>query len=179
MITVIAGSNRKNSEAERFARHYFELFSQKREKVQLLNLADLPLDMFHTNMYDTEGQSKSLISIQDQYLINANKLFFVVSEYNGGMPGVLKLFIDACSVRNLAGSFHGKKGAMVGISSGRAGCIRGMEHLTAVLNYLQVTVMPNRLPISSIHQLLDEEGRISDKETLDVMEKHLDDFIKF
>jgi NAD(P)H-dependent FMN reductase len=55
------------------------------------------------------------------------------------VPGSLKLFIDACSVREYKQNFKGKKAALVGIASGRAGNLRGMDHLTGVMFVDRVT----------------------------------------
>ena len=84
MITVFSGTNRKNSNSAIIATHIYELLRlHSEETVQLLKLEDLPNDLLHTNMYEAAQQSKALAEIQDQYLIPAQKFFFVVPEYNG------------------------------------------------------------------------------------------------
>lgn len=180
MITVFSGTNRKNSNSAIIATHIYELLQlHSEESVQLLKLEDLPNDLLHTNMYEAAQQSKALAEIQDQYLIPAQKFFFVVPEYNGGIPGILKLFIDACSIRAYNASFKGgKKAALVGISSGRSGCLRGMEYMTGFLNYLSIQVLPNKLPISSVESLLDTH-HITDENTRNVLESQVMDFLKF
>lgn len=178
MITVISGTNRKNSECLRFTKLYYNMLrKQATEEVKLLALEEIPHDWFHQVMY--EEQSESIGRIQDEYIIPASKFVFVTPEYNGGFPGSVKLFIDACSVRNYAQNFKNKKAALIGIASGRAGNLRGMEHLTGVLNYLGTLVMPNKLPISSIMDLQDGEGTIVDEPTLQVMEEHAVEFLAF
>ena len=86
-------------------------------------------------------------------MLAADKFWFVFPEYNGGIPGMLKLFLDAISVRAYKATFHGKKACLTGISTGRAGNLRGLDQLTNILNYLQVIVHPNKVPISSISRL--------------------------
>lgn len=142
-------------------------------------MEDLPKDMVDPYMYSRKGQHAQVAKIQDQYMTPVEKWFFVIPEYNGGFPGIVKLFLDACSVRNYHETFHHKKAALVGIASGRAGNLRGMEHMTGVLNYLGVVVMPNKLPISRIETLMDEKGEITDVETLKSMEQQVKDFIEF
>jgi chromate reductase, NAD(P)H dehydrogenase (quinone) len=68
---------------------------------------------------------------------------------------------------------------LTGVSSGRAGNLRGMEHLTGSLLHLKMTVHPNRLPISSIHTLLDEHGTISNAGTIKTIQTQLDEFLNF
>jgi NAD(P)H-dependent FMN reductase len=180
MITVISGTNRRKSYTLPVAKQFFNLMVKySTEEVKFLTLENLPLDLFHTGMYNETGQTKSLINLQNEYMIPANKFFFVMPEYNGGFPGVLKLFIDACSVREYVKTFDGKKVAMVGLASGKAGNLRGMDHLSAVMNYLGCIVMPNKLPISQLEQIIDENGEINEKESLDLMKKQVKDFIAF
>ncbi len=180
MITVIASTNRKESGARLFATHYCELLRQLTdEPVQLLALEEIPHDWFHPDMYDPDKQAPSLRRLQEIYILPADKFVFVVPEYNGGFPGVLKLFLDAVSVYRYRDNFHGKKAALVGIASGRAGNLRGMEHLTGILNHLGVVVLPDRLPISSIERLTDAEGRITDPDTLEVIEQQARAFLEF
>jgi NAD(P)H-dependent FMN reductase len=112
-------------------------------------------------------------------MIPANKFLIILPEYNGGIPGVLKMFLDACSVREISKTFDGKKVAMVGLASGRAGNLRGMDHLTAVMNYLGCIVMPNKLPISGLEKMIDKNGQIIDPEMLDAIKKQVKDFIAF
>ncbi|MEM7105417.1 MAG: NAD(P)H-dependent oxidoreductase [Bacteroidota bacterium] len=179
MITVLACTNREQSDSIIFANQFKVFFDEKNIDSQVLNLMDLPTDFIHPGMYSQKGQSPEIQNIQKLFILPVDKFFFVVPEYNGGMPGILKLFIDACSVYELDKSFKGKKAAIAGIAAGRAGNLRGMEHLTGILNFLGVTVMPNRLPISSIMRLYDENKTISDVDTLKVMRTMANEFIQF
>lgn len=178
MITIIIGTNRKKSEAGNFGKKYYELLVAEGEEVNFLHLKDVDTSIYNPDMYDNDLH-QDLLKIQDDWLIPTNKFIFVISEYNGGMPGALKMFIDAISIRQRPETFDGKKAAIVGISSGRAGNLRGMEHLTGVLNYLGTIVLPNRQPYSSIYKLLDKQGNITDEATIKVIKKHVEQIIKF
>ena len=181
MITVFSGTNRKDSRTRIVAEHAYKLFQTfSPEPVKFFSLEDLPEDILHVDMYKEDTQSKALAAIQDDLFVPANKFYFVVPEYNGGFPGVLKLFLDAMSIRKYKESFQGgKKAALLGVAAGRAGNLRGLEHLTGILNYLQVNVMPNRQPISTIEKILDTNSNIQDEATLGLLEKHVRSFIEF
>ncbi len=180
MITVISGTNRRNSGALEFARHYAKVLASKTsEPIQLLELENIPHDWFHPDMYEKGMQSPSLASLQDEFMLPAEKFVYVIPEYNGGFPGALKLFLDACSIREYKKTFHGKKAALVGIATGRAGNLRGLDHFTGILNHVGTVVLPNRLPISSIEKLMDNEGNVTDPGTLKVIEKQMDEFLRF
>ncbi|HMO40454.1 MAG TPA: NAD(P)H-dependent oxidoreductase [Saprospiraceae bacterium] len=180
MITIISGTNRKNSECLRFARKYAEILQAKTdEPVQVLALEDIPHDWFYNGMYEDDGQSSSLAQLQDAYMLPAQKFVYVMPEYNGSFPGVVKLFIDACSVRQYKATFKNKKAALVGVATGRAGNLRGLEHFTGVLNHVGTVVLPNRLPISRIEHLVDADGDISDPGTLRSIEKQAEELLHF
>ncbi len=179
MITIICGTNRKGNKTMKFAQHLFELAKNKgEENVKLLALEDISADILHAEMYSEAGQVDSLRKIQDDYMIPANKYLFVIPEYNGSYPGILKLFLDACSIRAYKETFNGKKAALVGVGSGRAGNLRGMDHLTGVLNHVGTLVMPNKLPISSLEACIDEDGNIK-ADTSEAMEKQLEALLAF
>lgn len=179
MITVISGTNRKKSESLLFAQQMVRFFqANSDETIKLLPLESIPHDWFHSDMYEKDQQSSSLRELQDEYILAANKFLIISPEYNGSFPGVLKLFLDACSIREYQTNFKGKKAALVGIASGRAGNLRGIDHLTSILQHMGTIIMPAQLPISSIGGLTDN-GDILDEATLKVMEQFVLNFLKF
>ncbi|MDH3651080.1 MAG: NAD(P)H-dependent oxidoreductase [Saprospiraceae bacterium] len=180
MITVISGTNRRESETERIANHIVErLKSHYDIDVLLITLTDLPVDVLHDDMYSKEGQSGELGKLQDKYMVPAEKFWFVFPEYNGSFPGVLKLFLDALSVRKYKDTFANKKACLTGVSSGRAGNLRGMEQLTGILNHLKIVVLPNKLPISSVETLMNGQGVVTDDSTLNVIDQQIEEFLTF
>lgn len=180
MITVISGTNRRGSESRQFANYYTEqLRIHSDEEVRLLGLEDIPHDWFSPDMYVASSLPPTLIELQETFILPARKFAFVIAEYNGGLPGSLKLFIDAVSVRKYRENFAGKKAALIGVASGRAGNLRGMDHLTAVLNHLGAIVMPDKLPISRIEQLMDNDGVITDQATQQLLQSHAQAFVDF
>jgi len=180
MITIIIGSNRKNSSTGIFGRYiYARLKESTNEEVLLFDLAHLPEDMMNAEMYSDEKQSDSLRKIQDKYFIPAKKFWFVTPEYNGSFPGSLKLLIDAMSIRDIKQTFDAKKACLTGVASGRAGNLRGMDHLNDVLNHLGILVMPLKLPISQIFKVWDENKKIVDENTVEAIDDQLLKFLKF
>jgi NAD(P)H-dependent FMN reductase len=130
-------------------------------------------------MYVKDTISLEFRKIEDELLIPSHKFLFVIPEYNGSFPGILKLFVDAASIRSKMSIFKGKKAALVGVATGRAGNIRGLEHFTSVMMFMGVSVLPNLLPISAINKLLNASQNITDEGTLKSIEKQVDEFLKF
>lgn len=171
MITIISATNRPNSNTQKVALFYAQLMEKQGLVPKLFSLEQLSPDTKFIDLYGK--QSDTFQQLLEEYIIPAEKFVFIVPEYNGSFPGILKLFIDAIHPdinRN-------KKAALVGVSSGRAGNLRGMDHLTGVLHYLGIHVHPNKLPISSVLGLLDEQGKIKDEGTIKALDKQIKEFI--
>lgn len=180
MITIISGTNRRKNRTFPIAKHFYELFRKNTvEHIELLNLEDLPLDFIHSGMYTPDGQNKALRKLQDVYMIPADKFFIVSPEYNGSYPGILKLFIDACSIREYGPTFKNKKAGLVGVATGRAGNIRGIDHLRGSLTHVGTVVMPKIFPMSTVNKLMDDNNQIIDEATITSMEEMVKAFLEF
>lgn len=166
MITIIAATNRIGSNTRKVAAQYLEIFRQKGEEPVFLSLEDL------TGLHRDEQFNR----IETEILIPSDKFVFIMPEYNGSIPGILKLLIDISDVKR---SWAGKKAMLVGVANGRAGNLRGMDHLTNILNHMNATVMPLKIPLSQVSSLMDENGVINVPGTVAVMEKQAEEFIKF
>ena len=115
------------------------------------------------------------MKIEEEILIPTQKFIFIIPEYNGTFPGVLKAMIDNSDVIKV---WHNKKALLTGVSSGRAGNLRGMDHLSASLQYMKMSVHYNKLPISAINKVMDTDGRLN-VETFKEIEQQLDQFVNF
>ena len=166
MITIIAGTNRKDSNTKKIAEAYSKILSQKNIECKILKLDEV----------DVYKRSEEFSDMEKEYLLAAEKLIIVMPEYNGSFPGILKLMIDNSDVKNV---WPNKKILLAGVSTGRAGNLRGMEHLTGVLLYLKANVHHNRLPLSVVHTLINEDGILSDKATIDTLNTQVDEFLLF
>lgn len=179
MITVIAGTNRPNSKTEIIANFYYNLLKEKTDKeVKYFSLQSIPLDTLNVNMYSKDGQSPEIAKIQDQFLINAEKWMIVSPEYNGTFPGVLKLFIDAVSVRKYKETFKNKKLGLIGVADGRGGNLRGIDQLTNAMQYLGFSVFNEKLPLSVIKESTDANS-ITNKLLEEVLDMHASKFLNF
>ncbi len=163
--TVISGTNRPGSHTEKVAREYLRILTSKNIHAQFFSLRNF--DPLHRN----EAFKKA----EQQFIIPAKKFIFIIPEYNGSYPGVLKTFIDNSDIRK---AWYFKKALLTGLATGRAGNLRGMDHLADTLNYLKMTVHYNKLPISRIDKIMDKDGLLN-KETMDVIHAQIDEFINF
>ncbi len=149
-LTLISASNRKGNRTRDVAGFYQQILTEKQHSVKLLDLQEIESQMLVEAA--TGKRVPGIQALNEQYLTDAEKIMVVVPEYNGSIPGFFKLFIDAVHPEIWAG----KKAALVGISSGRSGNMRGLDHLTAIFNYLQVEVLSYKLNIPAVRNVLDE-----------------------
>lgn len=173
MITIISGTNRKNSSSLRLARYYQEQLALRGAESHLFSLEDLPADLLVSDLYG--ARSESFTRILDR-IGESEKIIFIIPEYNGSFPGVLKLFMDACEYPD---SFKGKKAALVGVSGGKYGNIRGVDHFTGVCHYMQMLVLPMKIHIPHIWLELDENGHLHKEDTVRFTNLQIDNFLKF
>jgi len=179
MITVISGTNRPNSKSSLIANFYADqLKQQTEEEVVVFTLEDLPTSILHSEMYDGSKQDPALQEIQASVIVPAQKWVFVLPEYNGSIPGIMKLFIDALSVVDYSKTFGGKKLALVGVTSGRSGNLRGVDHMTNAMQYLGTEVSFDKLLISHVKSVTDETT-VTDQDLKETITKHAKNFLAF
>ena len=139
-ILVLSSTNRPNALTKSVSIYYHNLLQQKNIPATLLDLQGLPADFTVSALYGNKGKNKVFNDLTNQ-LDTHHKYIFVVPEYNGSFPGVLKAFIDGYAYPQV---FQGKKAALVGVSKGHQGNMMGLSHLQHILIYLGMTIFPNQ-----------------------------------
>lgn len=173
MVTVIVGTHRSGSNAQRVARYYLSQLTAKGVVAELLELEQLPKDFLFT---DSFGRRTDAFRPFEAQMRASQAYVFVVPEYNGSFPGVLKAFIDTMKPSEV---FHGKRAALIGEASGRFGNVRGLDHLVGVLNYVRVDVMAFRAHLMKIEEKLDAEGVLTETGAVRELDQHLQAFLRF
>jgi chromate reductase, NAD(P)H dehydrogenase (quinone) len=166
MITIISGTNRKGSNTIKVARQYQQILEQKGISAHFVSLENM----------NVNERTLTLEQLEKDILIPSDKFIFVSPEYNGSIPGVLKSLIDITDIKKV---WWGKKALLTGVSTGRAGNLRGMEHFTGVLHHVKINVHHNKLPISMVDKLLNGAGVITDAGTLTAIDTQLEEFLAF
>ncbi|MFN0081437.1 MAG: NADPH-dependent FMN reductase [Ferruginibacter sp.] len=166
MITIISGTNRQGSNTKKIAKEYGRFLKERKVECQILALDE----------YNVFERNQGFETMEKNFLKTTDKFIFIVAEYNGSFPGVLKMMLDNTDVKAV---WPNKKALLVGVSTGRAGNLRGLEHLTSSLMHLKMYVHPNRLPVSVVHTLLNEHEEIIDAVTLKTMNAQIDEFLDF
>src|SRR5690606_19539384 len=107
--------------------------------VDLLDMNELPPEILSPGAY--KQPAESVRQLVERFLA-ADGVVFVVPEYNGSYPGVLKLFVDMLPYPQ---GFENRPCAFVGLAAGQFKSLRAVEHLQQVAGYRNAFVYPRRL----------------------------------
>ena len=166
MLTLISATDRPGSNTKKVANTYKKILDNLHVNYHFLSFEEM----------NVKARNEEFIQMENTILIPADKFIIISPEYNGSYPGILKLMIDNSDVSKC---WHHKKALLTGVAMGRAGNLRGMEHLTGSLLYLKMLVHPNRLPISQVDKLITNGTEITDEATLNTIRLQVEDFLKF
>mgnify|MGYP001345103178 CR=1 FL=1 len=173
MITIISATNRKESLTYKIATSYSSLLNDLNIENQIMDLCDLPSDFMFSNFY---GASTEVFkNIVEKYIQRAEKFVVVSPEYHGSYPGIFKAFIDCIGNEGV----KEKKVALVGVSTGRAGNLRGLDHLSALFNHLRAEVYSSKPKLSVVHKLFNEQDVLDDSDTLKLIQNQINGFLTF
>lgn len=172
-IVVVSCTNRPNSNTLKVSKIYEKILRSKNVDVKILDFCTLPENIAFSEVFGkrTVAYDKFL----NEFVIANRKFIFVVPEYNGSFPGILKTFLDSAQPKD----WNFKDACLVGVSTGRAGNLRGLEHLSGILSYLKMHVFYNRLPISVVDRLMNAEGDFSDEGQQAASEMQIQGFLEY
>jgi chromate reductase len=153
-IAIVVGTNRPNSISGAVAAYYQQLLSELHTPAIIINLQELPHDFTVSALYGNSGKNQDFNKFHE-LIKTTEKFVFIVPEYNGSYPGVLKAFIDGLPYPN---SFMNKKAALVGISSNLHGASAALSHLNDVFSYLGMHTLALRVKLSKIRENFSENN---------------------
>ncbi len=173
MVTIISATNRPGSSTLKLAKYYKKKLGEKGLEAGLLSLSQLPATLIETDLY---GKRSAEFQVIQDIITKTDKFLFIIPEYNGSFPGILKLFVDACTFPE---SFYEKKAALVGLSTGKYGNIRGIDHFTGICHYIHLNVMPLKIHIADIKNELDQNGDLFKADAVKFTDEQMEKFISF
>jgi len=173
MMTLLVGTNRPNSNTRKVARQIEGFYTEQKVPLRVLDLAQLPQEIFSPASY---GEKPKLFLPFSEGILQASGVHIITPEYNGGMPGVLKYFIDMLKFPE---SFIGKPVCFTGLSAGMWGALRPIEQLQAIFSYRNAHLFPERVFLPGINGLLNELGGISDPDAVERLKSQVKNFIDF
>lgn len=172
-IVILSCTTRKGSNTLKVSRIYARMLEEMGVATEVLDLRSIPDDLLVCMKNDTKSQE--LERIINGFIVPHSKFLFVVPEYNGSFPGILKILLDNVNPK----LWTGKYACLTGVATGRAGNLRGMDHLTGVLNYLKIHVYHNKLPISQVDKIIGNDDRFENEIQQDVCKMQLKGFLEW
>jgi len=173
MITLLIGTNRPNNNSRKVARHIEEIYAELKVPLRVMDLGDLPPEIFLPSSYAEKPKSFQPFA---EGILQSSGVHVISPEYNGGIPGVLKYFIDMLKFPE---SFERRPVCFTGIAAGIWGALRPIEQLQAIFGYRNAFIYPERVFLPQIHSLLDQNGRLTNPELLERLQKQAAGFVDF
>lgn len=152
-ISIVLGTARKGRKSE-YVSNYIMQIAEKREDATF-QLIDVKNHLHGSTIPPWEESDKTrewrnIVAGSDAFVL-------VVPEYNHGYPGELKLLLD-----QELNAYTGKPVLIAGVSTGRLGGGRVIEHIQPVLSELGLVYIPYSLMFPRVKDLFDEAGNITD-----------------
>lgn len=173
MIVIISGTNRPASNTRKVVRQVVEAYARLEINHQVLDLADLPPEVFRPSSY---AEKPAAFRPLADAVLQARGLVVVTPEYNGGIPGVLKYFIDMLKFPE---SFDRKPVCFVGLAAGVWGALRPVEQLQQIFAYRNAFLYPERVFLPGIRDLLDSQGGLKDPALVERIRRQAAGFVDF
>jgi NAD(P)H-dependent FMN reductase len=173
MIEIIVGTNRPGSNTRKVARHVEEIYASLKVPHHVLDLATMPQEIFSPSSYGEKPKSFHPFA---EAILRSSGLHVVTPEYNGGMPGVLKYFIDMLKFPE---SFVNRPVCFVGVAAGLWGALRPIEQLQGIFGYRNAFIYPERVFLPQVNSLLDDHGRLKSDDLIGRLKTQVEGFVDF
>ena len=173
MITLLSGTNRPGSNTRKITQHVEELYRQLGVTTEVLDLAQLPPEIFAPTSYAAKPPGFEKFS---HSVVNSDGIVVITPEYNGGMPGILKYFIDMLPFPE---SFENRPVCFVGLAAGMWGALRPVEQLQSIFGYRNAYIFPQRVFIPGVGKVISAEGKLTDTDLSERLRGQADGFVTF
>src|SRR3954462_10649172 len=99
-IVVLSCTNRPDSNTLKVSKIYQKMLLDKNKEAVILDFCQLPQNIAFAETFGK--RSEEYAKIIEEYVSSSRKFIFVMPEYNGSFPGILKTFIDSVPPREWA-----------------------------------------------------------------------------
>ena len=166
-VALLSATHRPGSYTLRVAQYLAQRLEALQEASHLLDFRELPADFLVSDLFGARSaEFVAWIAI----LQRCPTWIWVVPEYNGSFPGIAKVFIDALPREVL----RKRRAALVGVSDGRFGNLRGLDHLSTILHYCGMEVFAHRAHLMHIQTHWD----LTENRPLEPLATELESFVK-
>lgn len=161
---IVSASTRRSSLNGALARRIAEHLQLDGEPVELIDLTDFDMPMYHGDLEESDGAPPAAVELADR-LARAHRLIITSPEYNGSYPALLKNTVDWLTRVDRSVLRH-LDVRLASASPGRLGGSRGLAHLESWLTSMRLTVAERTMSVPNAS--LDPCGRIVAPDPIDV-----------
>lgn len=173
ILKIISSTDRPNSNALKVSKYVKTLYEKEGADVEVISLEDFPLEEVVGGRY---GKQLPAVEKFREPIIDADGLIFVIPEYNGSYPGVLKVFVDYLPFPE---AFEKMPMAFIGESAGAFGALRSVEQFQMVANYRNALQFPERVFIPRVKSEFDAENGLANAFKQKLLQSQVTNFVKF
>ncbi|KAB2808668.1 NADPH-dependent FMN reductase [Phaeocystidibacter luteus] len=172
-IAIISGSNRMGRKSHGIAQYLEKTISERPEveKVTMLDVHEYNFPVMDERRGRLDDPHPGLEEF-GKTVESCDAVVIVTPEYNGGMAGSLKNTLDY-----FRPEFDHKVMTAVTVSSGSFGGVNALHQLWFWMNYVGGIITPQKLLVSHVNDVFDENGEVQDERFLRNSGKTIDDLI--
>lgn len=171
-IHILSATDRLGSNALKVSEYARGVISENSE-VEVFSLEDYPLQDVVGGRYGKEIESVK--SFNNRFL-DADGFLIVIPEYNGGFPGILKVFYDYLPFPK---AFQRVPVSLIGEAAGAFGALRPVEQFAQLLSYRNAHIFPDSMYIQRVNDSFDQEVGLKSEMLQELFLKQLKDFPEF
>lgn len=174
-ILAFAGSLRTDSYNKKLIKIAVKGAENAGGEVTLVELNQFPMPIYNQDIEDQEGLPQTALKFKE-LLLKSDGLMIASPEYNSSLPGVLKNAIDWASRKSSPDEqelscFVGKVAVLMSASPGALGGLRMLVHLRAMLENINVLVLPQQKTIPSAMNAFSPDGSLKEESQQRTVEK--------
>ena len=172
MKLIITSTNRKNSLTAVTAQIVQKIYHNLEEVFEILDLKDVPFEHIIKDPYPL--QVHPTLKVYLDKVAQSKALVIICPEYNGGIPGLIKHFIDHWIYPD---SFVYKPICFIGLG-GKFGALNPISHLQSIFLYRHSFIFPIRVFIQNVSKTI-EKDKVLDDNINQLLLKQAKNFINF
>ena len=164
-ILAFAGSTRTESYNKKLVQIAANGARSVGAEVTYIDLRDLSMPLYDEDLEAQEGMPATARQFKE-LMLSHQGLLIASPEYNSSISGMLKNAIDWASRSDpgepMLASFVDKVAAIMSTSPGGFGGFRGLIHLRAILQNIQVLVLPDQMAVPNAFEAFNSDGTLKD-----------------
>lgn len=171
-INILSSTDRPGSMALNISGYVAEILNEYAD-AEIFTLEDYPLSDVAGGKY---GNTPDSVMEYNSRFLDADGFLFVIPEYNGSFPGVLKVLVDYLP---FPFALERKPVSLIGESSGAFGGVRAVEQFEQILKYRKAYIFPERMFIQRVDKTFDPYHGLSSEVLQKLLDKQLREFPVF